>query len=287
MLALGVTGDVGAGKSTLTRFWKEMGASVLDADEIVRSLWKRPDVIGKAVSRWGRGVADNGGNILRGEIAARAFSCAEDYAWLCGLLHPLVRIEMERISASLEGWVVAEIPLLFEGGVPEWIDATVYLAAPEEKRRDRNSARGWDGREILRRESFLLPSEEKKRRADMVLENTGTLEDLRETAGKKALFFRRLSGLVRYTVTFQRYEDVLLYRDFLWKERLGSDFHCFRSDTMEKNTENWLVSFISRESFFAGLSRPHVIDRARGPYTATIRRMPYKRRIALSEELAQ
>ncbi len=43
MLALGVTGDVGAGKSTLTRFWKEMGASVLDADEIVRSLWKRPE----------------------------------------------------------------------------------------------------------------------------------------------------------------------------------------------------------------------------------------------------
>ena len=46
MLALGVTGDVGAGKSTLTRFWREMGASVLDADEIVRGLWKRPDVIG-------------------------------------------------------------------------------------------------------------------------------------------------------------------------------------------------------------------------------------------------
>ena len=287
MLALGVTGDVGAGKSTLTRFWKEMGASVLDADEIVRSLWKRPDVIGKAVSRWGRGVADNGGNILRGEIAARAFSCAEDYAWLCGLLHPLVRIEMERISASLEGWVVAEIPLLFEGGVPQWIDATVYLAAPEEKRRERNSSRGWTAGEIIRRESFLLPSEEKKRRADVVLENAGTLENLRETAEKHALFFRRLAGLVRCTVTFQRYDDALLYRDFLRKERLGTDFDCLRVSSMDKNAEGWLVSFISFEHLFAGLSRPHVMDGARGPYMAAIRRMPYKRRIALSEELAQ
>ena len=287
MLALGVTGDVGAGKSTLTRFWREMGASVLDADEIVRGLWKRPDVIGEAVSRWGRGVTDNAGNILPGEIASRAFSSAEDYAWLCGLLHPLVRVDMERISASFEGWVVAEIPLLFEGGVPNWIDATVYLAAPEEKRRERNSPRGWGIGEIIRRESFLLPSEEKKRRADLVLENDGTLENLRETAGKYALFFRRLAGLVRCTVTFQRHEDALLYRDFLRKERLGSDFNCFRNETMEKNTESWLFSFISRESFFAGLSRPPVMDGARGPYMAAIRRMPYKRRIALSEELAQ
>jgi dephospho-CoA kinase len=287
MLALGVTGDVGAGKSTLTRFWKEMGASVLDADEIVRSLWKRPDVVGEAVSRWGMGVADKAGNILPGEIAARAFSCAEDHAWLCGLLHPLVRIEMERISASLEGWVAAEIPLLFEGGVPGWIDATVYLAAPEENRRERNSSRGWDGREILRRESFLLPSEEKKRRADMVIENDGTLEELRKAAENKALYFRRLAGLVRCTVTFQRYDDALVYHDFLRKERLGSDFGCFRTDTMEKNTEGWLVSFISHENVFAELSRPHVMDSARGPYTAVIRRMPYKRRIALSEELAK
>jgi dephospho-CoA kinase len=264
-----------------------MGASVLDADEIVRNLWKRPDIIDEAVSRWGRGVADNSGNILSAEIAARAFSSPEDYAWLCGLLHPLVRIEMERISASLEGWVVAEIPLLFEGGVPEWMDATVYLAAPEEKRRDRNSARGWDGKEILRRESFLLPPDEKKRRADIVLENTGTIEDLRETAGKYALFFRRLSGLVRCTVTFRRYEDALLYRDFLRKERLGSEFECCRTDALEKNEGSWLVSFISRESFFARLSRPHVMDGAWGPYTAAIRRMPYKKRITLSEELAQ
>jgi dephospho-CoA kinase len=152
---------------------------------------------------------------------------------------------MERMSASLEGWVVAEIPLLFEGGVPQWIDATVYLAAPEEKRRERNSSRGWTAGEIIRRESFLLPSEEKKRRADVVLENAGTLENLRETAEKHALFFRRLAGLVRCTVTFQRYDDALLYRDFLRKERLGTDFDCLRVSSMDKNAEGWLVSFIS------------------------------------------
>jgi dephospho-CoA kinase len=171
--------------------------------------------------------------------------------------------------------------------VPQWIDATVYLAAPEEKRRERNSSRGWTAGEIIRRESFLLPSEEKKRRADVVLENAGTLENLRETAEKHALFFRRLAGLVRCTVTFQRYDDALLYRDFLRKERLGTDFDCLRVSSMDKNAEGWLVSFISFEHLFAGLSRPHVMDGARGPYMAAIRRMPYKRRIALSEELAQ
>jgi dephospho-CoA kinase len=287
MLALGVTGDVGAGKSTLTRFWKEMGASVLDADEIVRSLWKRPAIISEAVSRWGMKVADPAGNILPRDIASRAFSCREEYEWLCGLLHPLVRIEMERLAASLEGWVVAEIPLLFEGGVPEWIDATVYVAAPEERRRERNSTRGWDGGEILRRESFLFPSEEKKRRADIVLENNGSLDDLRDAAGKKAHFFRRIAGLVRCTVTFPRNEDAILYRDFLRKEQLGSEFDCFRINTMEKNTEGWFFSFISFDRFFPKLSLPHVMDGARGPYMTTIRRMPYKRRIALAEELLQ
>lgn len=162
MLALGVTGDVGAGKSTVSRIWAEMGASVLDADEIVRSLWKRADIIEAASSRWGKDILGEDGVIVPRKIAAKAFSDPEEYRWMCGLLHPPVRVEMERTAASLEGWVVAEIPLLFEGGVPWWIDATAYVTADSALRASRNAARGMDSAELERRETFLLPGEEKK-----------------------------------------------------------------------------------------------------------------------------
>lgn len=285
MLALGVTGDVGAGKSTVSRIWREMGASVLDADEIVRSLWKREDIIEEASSRWGKDILGEEGLIVPRKVAAKAFSAPEDYRWMCGMIHPPVRVEMERTAASLEGWVVAEIPLLFEGGVPWWIDATVYVTADSAVRASRNAARGLDSAELARRESFLLPGEEKKNRATIVLDNSGSREELLGKARETGCLFRRLSGLVQFSVLLGSRDDASESTGLISAERLGTEFECRKVLAGVDGKEAWRLSFFTLEHlFFRLVSHPSMAS-ARGQHMASMRRIPYGRRLAISGAL--
>ncbi len=285
MLALGVTGDVGAGKSTVSRIWAEMGASVLDADEIVRSLWKRADIIEAASSRWGKDILGEDGVIVPRKIAAKAFSDPEEYRWMCGLLHPPVRVEMERTAASLEGWVVAEIPLLFEGGVPWWIDATAYVTADSALRASRNAARGMDSAELERRETFLLPGEEKKSRATIVLDNSGTMEELAGQARETGCLFRRLSGLAQFSVLFGSRDEASGCTGLISAERLGTRFECRKVMAGVEGEEAWSLTFFTLEHLFFRLVSHPSITSARGLHMASVRRIPYGRRLAISGEL--
>lgn len=284
MLAFGLSGDVGAGKSTLARLWRERGASVLDADEVVRVLWTRADVLDAAVSRWGRGILDSDGRAVPSLIASKAFADLEEYKWLCTLLHPLVRLEMERAASSLEGWVVAEIPLLFEGGGPWWIDATIYVTAPEEKRRERNAARGWNKDEIARREAFLLPGEEKRARADLVIENGQDLKQLTEEASQLAERFRRLSALALASVFFSDRESARRFSDFLRREGLGTDV-LLREEGPETGGGKFTLEFFTLEGWFCEISE--VLSSFSGAQTLLIRprRISWNYRNALSEAL--
>ncbi|MCE5202122.1 MAG: dephospho-CoA kinase [Synergistaceae bacterium] len=190
MLIIGLTGDVGAGKSTLCGVWREMGADVIDADTIARDMWKLPEVRSKAEARWGEGFFDDEWKTVLDRIAAKIFCDDEEYEFASGLLHSPAIIEVKRrIDRSGASWVAAEIPLLYECGVPDWIDCVVYAAAPLEKRAERNKRRGWDVDEILRRENKMMPREEKIRRADWVIENIGTEEEWRAKARELGRFF--------------------------------------------------------------------------------------------------
>ena len=280
MLALGVTGDVGAGKSTLTRLWGEMGASVIDADKIVRDLWARPSVIEGAVSLWGEAVLDGAGKICPAAVAEVAFSGEREYRRLNGLLHPLVKIEMNRMASCLEGWVVAEIPLLFEAGVPHWIDATVYVTSGEEARAKRNASRGWLPGEIKRRESFLLPQGEKKKLADIIIENHGGLDALKARAEVLAAEFRRMSDLLFCSAGFDRREDAEYWAERLGRERLAADFFIAAGGGACEGAKNFRLTFITLGPLFSRLNLP-----GDGPVAAPVRKMPYRRRAALAEEL--
>ena len=179
--ALAITGDVGAGKSTVARLFERMGGVRLDADAIVAELWGRPDVVAAAVGHWGSEILDHEGRVVRARVAARFFSSRADYDWGCALLHPLARAEMAHRVTSLNSersWVVAEIPMLFEGGVPEWVTATVFVTASWEVRVMRCRGRGWGEAELLRRESFFLPSKERADRSDFVVRNDGSVGEL-------------------------------------------------------------------------------------------------------------
>jgi len=179
MLVVGLTGDVGAGKSTLLRTWQEQGAVLIDSDEIVRVLWKTGQLRSAALDRFGSMVLNpETGEVDLAFVAAAVFSSPEHYIWVCSLLHPLVLKRIETTLENLDGWIVVELPLLFEAGRPPWLDLVVYVTASEEVRRTRTRSRGWKTGELERREKWLLPPKEKISLADIIVENDGTREEL-------------------------------------------------------------------------------------------------------------
>ncbi|MDY9920960.1 MAG: dephospho-CoA kinase [Synergistota bacterium] len=177
MLTVGLTGDVGAGKSTLSRVWEEMGATVIDADRVARDMWKLPDVQKKASERWGSDFFEGDQKSVFAKIAAKIFSEEQEYEFVSDLLHPATIAAIDKFVKDAKGWVVVEIPLLFECGRPEWMDIVVFVSATPEMRAERNASRGWDASEIKRRESRLMPRDEKIRKSDWVMENSGSKEE--------------------------------------------------------------------------------------------------------------
>lgn len=233
MLVVGLTGDVGAGKSTVGQFWKGMGATVIDADAIAKKLWAEPDILRQTTGRWGMDIVDIAGNLVPSRVSSIVFENHEEYRWLCDLLHPRVRARIENSVENSGGWIVVEIPLLFEGGVPWWMDLTVYVAAPREVRVSRNTHRNWDLSEIVRRESWLLPRDDKIHQAHLVIRNTGTLEELREELTRLAQNMKSLSSITEILFRFNDTENARAFASLLSTHGLATDLSLSTSQDLE------------------------------------------------------
>jgi len=177
MVAIALTGEPGAGKSTAARWFRKKGAMLLDADGIVRGLWDGGELPQKARARWGESVFAADGKIDRKAVSARVFADEEEYRWLCRVTHPDV---FARMKAALpgEGVVVAEIPMLFEAGRPDWVDKVLFMTAAPRLRAERNRFRGLDEAELARRERFFVDRERRMAMSDWVLCNDGSVENL-------------------------------------------------------------------------------------------------------------
>ncbi|WP_352425812.1 dephospho-CoA kinase [Aminomonas paucivorans] len=196
MFVVAVSGDIGAGKSTLTRLWADLGAEVTGADEVAKSLWGRPEIRAAAASRWGDELFDPQGTPRPGEFLRTAFASREDHRFLGELLHPLVW-DLLKERSGRGSWRVLEVPLLFETGVPEWVDATVYVTAQASVREERVArSRGWATEDLALRERWLLPGEEKARRARWTLANDGDRDAFLREGRNLGLLFRRLASVV-------------------------------------------------------------------------------------------
>ncbi len=183
---VGLTGGLGAGKSTALAALERLGAATISSDAIVHDLWASDEGLREAVvERWGPDVAPSG-TIDRSAVAERAFARPEDRAWLEGLLWP-------RVGARVAAWLgearadpppggtrpraaVVEVPLLFEAGQGEMYDATIAVVSEEELRRERASARGHAS--VDERAARQLSQEEKAERATFVVRNDGTEQEL-------------------------------------------------------------------------------------------------------------
>jgi dephospho-CoA kinase len=182
-VTVAVTGPFASGKSTFVRILGELGAEKVSADEIVHDLLARDkETISRVVERFGEEVLKESG-VDRRALGRKVFGDPEALQDLENILHPLVRRETtRRIEDSGADLFVAEIPLLFEGGRSASFDYTVALVVPEERRRAWAAERGADETALQAIEARQLPQEEKAKRADVVVQNDGSLDKLREQA---------------------------------------------------------------------------------------------------------
>ena len=192
MAAVAITGDIGAGKSTAAKLLAEkFSCPLLDADKITAELWHDESVKKIFVQRWGNKILDSSGEIIKSEISRRIFSDINEYNFCNSVIHPLIMSEIEAKCEQLaltNKYIVAEIPLLFEACEtrPTWMDKIIYVAASFEVRAKRCfEQRGWSVDELRRRESFLMPRNEKISLSDFVIYNDSDLEKLKQNLSSK------------------------------------------------------------------------------------------------------
>lgn len=176
---IGLTGAVGSGKSTVAGVWRRRGCRVLDADAVVRAALAPGGEAHRAVARRaGSGALLPDGRLDKKFLAERAFREPGFRRWLEGRLHPLVRRALRR-EARRGGPLVFDVPLLFEAGLDRRVDVIVVVASPRARRIARLVRSGrMSAADARRRDAAQMPLREKIRRADYVIDNRGSLEDL-------------------------------------------------------------------------------------------------------------
>jgi dephospho-CoA kinase len=194
LVFIGLTGGIGSGKSEALAAFGRLGAATLSSDQIVHDLLETEEVRKLLVERWGDAVLE-GEAIDRGAVAQIVFNQPDELQWLERSIFPRVGQRTAAWRASLEqesagpSVAVVEVPLLFEAGVEGAFDATVAVVADEELRESRAGGRGHEA--VEGRAGRQLSQEEKVIRADHVIRNDGSLEDLERAVGE---LLARLEG---------------------------------------------------------------------------------------------
>jgi len=190
MLKIAVTGGAGSGKSTVVRMFKELGAAVLDADEVAREVVAVGTPAWEDLRRtWGPEFFLADGSLDRAKVAQRVFSDHEARRRLNDLIHPQVAQKIKERLKALERQgaplVMVEVPLLFEAGLERVYDRTVVVFAdPQDQERRLEGRDHRPEEEIAGILKAQWPLKEKQALADYVVDNRGTLRNTRRQVEK-------------------------------------------------------------------------------------------------------
>jgi dephospho-CoA kinase len=177
-LKIGLTGGIAAGKSEALKAFARLGAATLSSDAVVHELLESEPLRERLAERWGPEVVADGA-VDRAKIGEIVFADPEELSWLEEQIHPLVQERTAGWLFSLPEdteFAVVEVPLLFEAGSDKVFDTTVAVVTGDEVRRERAAARGHAL--VDEREARQLTQVEKAERAEHVIENDGSVEDL-------------------------------------------------------------------------------------------------------------
>lgn len=181
---IGITGTIGTGKSTFAELLTQEEGEHIDADTIAKDLM-RPghEAHQEVVEEFGKSIIDKDGFIQPDKLAEVVFTDEDKLETLESILHPLVLDTIaERIEEKDKSFYAIEAPLLFESGADKLCDWVVVVTAPDDLVDERLKDRPLSQEDVNRRRERQMPESEKIERADQVIENDGTLEDLSEKA---------------------------------------------------------------------------------------------------------
>lgn len=180
-MKVGLTGGIGAGKSTVADLFAQRGAVVIRADELARQvIEKSTSGFDQVVSRFGENILDANGEIDRAKLAAIVFNDQESLTDLENIIHPLVREKSNQImnEQTPETIIVNEIPLLLEKGMQPLFDFLVIVISSEKNRLARLIKSGFTKEQVLARMSKQVDDETRKASADFLIVNDGNLDQL-------------------------------------------------------------------------------------------------------------
>ncbi len=179
---VGLLGGIASGKSLVAGQLVALGAGLLDADAAGHDVLLRPEVREAVRRRWGNGVFDATGRVVRPALAKLVFAdtpeARADLAHLEQITHPLIgEVLRERAIAMADlgtPLIVLDAPVMLKAGWDTLCDHLIFVDAPVEVRRERARSRGWSDAEFAAREARQEPVEEKRRLADFVVDNSGS-----------------------------------------------------------------------------------------------------------------
>jgi dephospho-CoA kinase len=204
MLRIGLTGGIGAGKTTVSATFSECGGIIVDGDVIAREVVE-PGTEGLAqlVDAFGADILLPDGALNRPALASKAFVDDEQRAKLNAVVHPLVARRRQQIIDAVheDAVVVEDIPLLVETGMAPMFPLVVVVTADEETRVERLIKRGMDDADARARIKAQAPEEQRRAIADVLLDNSGSQGELVETA--RDLWYNRVLPLAHNIRTRQ------------------------------------------------------------------------------------
>lgn len=177
MILVGLTGNIGSGKTTVSRLFSMLGVPVYYADEKGRQFLGLPEVREKVISLFGKDVLGENGEIDRQKLASVVFADKEKLRQLNAVIHPLIRADFRQWADKQAGhpYVMEEAAILFESGLADDFDRIVLVAAPEELRISRVCRRdGVEEGSVRQRARHQWSEKYKKPMSDYIIENDET-----------------------------------------------------------------------------------------------------------------
>ena len=180
-LVIGVTGNIGSGKTTVANMFKELGAKVIEADKIGHLLLEKEQVKKKLISSFGKSILNEKNETSREVLRKIVFNGKEKLKKLDSILHPLIAEEIKRKIENIgEGIIIVEAAVLLDAGWDSLVDKIIIVSAPYEVKLQRaQESRGLSFTEIEKIIKSQISEEKMIQKADFVIENKGGREELR------------------------------------------------------------------------------------------------------------
>lgn len=180
-MRIGLTGGIGAGKSTVSAFFAKNGAKIISSDTIAQELLDRPDIQAQLLEIFGSEVVKEG-RVDRKYLSEEVFLEPDLRLKLEAIIHPEVRKRViEEFRITPEGEIaINEVPLLFEVGLDSHYDLIISVISDKEKRIQRTTQRGFSRADTVARMSAQVEDDERIAKSDIVIENDGDLLELEQ-----------------------------------------------------------------------------------------------------------